>query len=709
MLPSPEGAPGGPTPPGPPRRTALLLLGAGVLVALAAWLRTRYQAPFIPMLTHSLVGREMLANDPRPWQTLLGRSAGMLGEGLRALVLPELLLLAAVLMAARAFTASTWRPRAGHRLLWPVLLGLAVGGPAWVAATAMGWGSFAGDEFSYLFQAHVFGSGMWTAPSPPHPEFYGCNNIVNQGRWFSIYPPGWPLLLAIGDLLGRARFVPLATGLAAVAFSSLLAGELAARRPATSGATAAACTAVLLLASPFFVFNAASVFPHVPLMAAAAAALWLHLRWQRAPESIGLPLACGLALGLAIDIRPPEGLLVSALVAGFHATSPAVRTRPGAAVLLSGLALAALPLLIANQHQTGSPWRSGYDIDYQRSLFDVKGSGQSPAAALWNLQVSLWRVLAWQAPLQASLLACWVSARRSRPVQEWLVVGYAVTTVAAYMFYFNLGQVEYGARYYACAWGICTALAGLALADLVGRSWSPRAVLMSGLLLVVFCAVAQWPALLREVGRSCLPNAQLDRWLKDAAPAGSAVFVRTTPDGYAAWYNRNAWDFSGGPRRLIFLDPEANRRIRRALAGPAFVLDFSPELGNFRLLPFDERPPDAVDDIVAGINYANSLGDRESAWRCWSRVGPDSPYRWSARFNMLRAAAAQGRDAEVIDLAGELEARGGTPGPVLYLHGRSALALGRTDEARALLRRSLESLAPESADATRARHLLESI
>ena len=58
------------------------------------------------------------------------------------------------------------------------------------------------DEFSYLFQADLLSSGKLYAQSPPYPDSFSTLNIINDGRWYSKYTIGWPLLLAIGWLFG---------------------------------------------------------------------------------------------------------------------------------------------------------------------------------------------------------------------------------------------------------------------------------------------------------------------------------------------------------------------------------------------------------------------------------------------------------------------------------------------------------------------------
>jgi hypothetical protein len=59
------------------------------------------------------------------------------------------------------------------------------------------------DESTYMFQARMLAAGHLYAPAPPHHEFFQFRFCLQQwGRWFGIFPPGWPAVLAVGVWLG---------------------------------------------------------------------------------------------------------------------------------------------------------------------------------------------------------------------------------------------------------------------------------------------------------------------------------------------------------------------------------------------------------------------------------------------------------------------------------------------------------------------------
>ena len=72
------------------------------------------------------------------------------------------------------------------------------------------------DEMAYVWQAKVLAHGQITAPTPPEPQSMYVPFVVDaNGHRSAKYPPGWPMVLALGILLGIRTWVnPLLGGLA---------------------------------------------------------------------------------------------------------------------------------------------------------------------------------------------------------------------------------------------------------------------------------------------------------------------------------------------------------------------------------------------------------------------------------------------------------------------------------------------------------------
>ncbi|MCE7960583.1 MAG: hypothetical protein DYH06_22000 [Acidobacteria bacterium ACB2] len=254
---------------------------------------------------------------------------------------------------------------------------------ATAASAALSWGVFGAvphvaDEVSYLWQARILASArLWLEP-PPVPDAFRAQNVVlTATRWCSLYPPGWPLLLALGSAAGAPWLLaPLLTGLAvlgAARLGRLLYGE----RESLLGA-------LLLSASPFTLLTGAGFMAHPAGLALGLWCLALLVEAERTGRP-GRMAAAGLLAGLCAIVRPYTAatLLLPAFAwigaRSLRAGSPARRFLPAVAA-----GLVPLGALLAFQAASfGSPFRSGYRVyDPTIGLFSFLGKRYEPWALL---------------------------------------------------------------------------------------------------------------------------------------------------------------------------------------------------------------------------------------------------------------------------------------------------------------------------------------
>ncbi len=163
------------------------------------------------------------------------------------------------------------------------------------------------DSTAYLWQAKTLASGHLFLDSHPLAEFFNGHFLINDGRYYSIFPPGWPILLASGVLLGASWLVNPIIGAATLLLASRWASRL-------FGEPVARLTALLGLASPFFMFMSASFMSHV------SCAFFTLLAMERAHAWTSRPIKktaaiIGASIGILILIRPFNGLLTASAVA----------------------------------------------------------------------------------------------------------------------------------------------------------------------------------------------------------------------------------------------------------------------------------------------------------------------------------------------------------------------------------------------------------
>ncbi len=161
------------------------------------------------------------------------------------------------------------------------------------------------DELAYIFQAKTFLLGRLSNPIPP-PEILAAVNYeflhTFDGKWFSIFPPGWPGLLTLGVWLNAAWLVnPILAALSillAHRFFRLLISEKFAH-----------IAVVLMASSPWFLTASASMMSHTFTIALVLAS-WLALLCARKNGGTTLVFLGGITMGVLFLTRPLDGLIV---------------------------------------------------------------------------------------------------------------------------------------------------------------------------------------------------------------------------------------------------------------------------------------------------------------------------------------------------------------------------------------------------------------
>jgi len=228
-------------------------------------------------------------------------------------------------------------------------------------ALQRGYG-FVVDENLYLQQAHALADGSLGIPvdSLLSRGLKLRQSFVRDGFLMSQYPPIWPGVLAVFDVVGLKAFAGPITGGAVLVAMACLTSAIATRR--------AAIMAVLFLSvNPAALQQFTSFFSHA-FTAAAVLAAMVCLSQIRAPHQQScFPLAAlaGLFLSLAACARPLTGGTLAVGVGLWHWNRTGSSTR-GVWKVVSAMTLGAIPplvgLLAHNAATTGSPLTFGYDL-----------------------------------------------------------------------------------------------------------------------------------------------------------------------------------------------------------------------------------------------------------------------------------------------------------------------------------------------------------
>ena len=216
------------------------------------------------------------------------------------------------------------------------------------------------DEIVQVMQARILAEGRVARVADAYPEFFSALHVVDvNGKVFSQFPPGGPLMLLPGVLAGVGWLTgPLFGAIAVVAFWFLV-------RSTEETPAIALGAASLLCVAPFMAFMAGSQMNHVPTLAWLCLAL-VGLRTVTASERprAGIAFLTGLCLAMMVAIRPVDGAAF-ALPAGIWLLARTFRQRSFMPALLAsgvGILLPVAGVLAYNASTTGDPLLFGYEL-----------------------------------------------------------------------------------------------------------------------------------------------------------------------------------------------------------------------------------------------------------------------------------------------------------------------------------------------------------
>lgn len=216
------------------------------------------------------------------------------------------------------------------------------------------------DGIAQLFHAKIFAKGMLVAPAPPAPELFDfIHAIINDGKWYSQYPPGHTFLLMIGILAGAPWLINPLLGALTVVLIHFLGQEL-------HGETVGRLSALLALFSPFLLFMNSEFMNHTSALFFFVIFLLFFAKAVKNGRLTDGAVA-GAALGWFVLIRPysAAALAIPFLLYGFFQSVKRFHELKNsiAGFVLLFLVLVGI-LLSFNSLTNGSPFLFGYELKW---------------------------------------------------------------------------------------------------------------------------------------------------------------------------------------------------------------------------------------------------------------------------------------------------------------------------------------------------------
>jgi 4-amino-4-deoxy-L-arabinose transferase-like glycosyltransferase len=407
---------------------------------------------------------------------------------------------------------------------------------------------YAGDEWSYFLQAEIFSRGRLHVDSPLFPQFFDVSAMVNNGRFYSWAPPGWPLLLVPGILLGVPWLVnPVLGALTLLVIYRL--GMLVYDR------SAALLAPFFVLFSPFFLLHSASYFAHPSSLLFITLFVFFYARGieRKASRDFFLSGLCG---SMSFLIRPFDQVAIFSPLGVYLLLLVFKRKVTVQQLLWFGMshAIGGLLLLAYNYLQTGNPLTTGYHVGYGYPLFDLRMLGRQFISEYF-LHLLVWTFPF--APLLALLYSIWPGAmgRRTLTEQRWdtLLLVIFLSNVFWYAFVPFHYWDAYGPRYYYGSFfavALLGARGAVALTNRINPRWGSRARAGFAAVALGICLSLSlgwvFPVKLAEAYERIEARLALFDKIKQEKLENAVVFIRSVREGSTPWdLTRNASDFQG--------------------------------------------------------------------------------------------------------------------------------------------------------------------
>ena len=429
---------------------------------------------------------------------------------------------------------------------------------------------------------------------------------TESGRYFSHYPPGFGVVLALPFKLGGSTAAMLMNPL--MASLTLVALYLVCAR--WVGAGWGLLAAALLAVNPAANQWALAYFAHTVVAFFLVWGLYFLARWE-ATNSWKWSVAAGFFLGVLPSLRYPAALFCAA--AFVFAALIVLTKREAWKSALAGLAAAAVPivaLLVHNQFAFGAFWRTGYSLTNEQTGFSWDYFTSHAVSYLETLSGGGAGVL-FGIGLAGVTVLC---ARRKTWKHGVLLACLAVPITVLYMsYYWSGGRNAAGSMRFLLTTFYVYALAGVWLLATVA-SVSRGAAAAAGIVLLAVTAAWGLPLSVRHCERNHAPAAALVKvtdFIEQHAEPGSLIIapqiVQQHLEFVGKWrlVDENAMRAGGGRgrvmRRMLDRDPDRPSPMQT-------------EKMEDRLKRYEDLPPEEVLHQFAADLKAWAGPDRKIYW-----------------------------------------------------------------------------------------------
>jgi len=408
------------------------------------------------------------------------------------------------------------------------------------------------DPISYFIQAKIFAEGHINVPSHELKDFFATGYCINDGKYYSMYFPGWPFLLSIGIKLGLPWIINPLFGILTLLIVYLIGRKI---YDNTTGLFAA----VLLIVSYNYNILTPEYMSEPSSLLFSSLFFYLMVKTLKNPKTLTSSLA-GFSLGIIFLIRPFSAVAIALPVMGYSFLSSITNRRKNlihfAIIMLTFLPLFCV-FFLYNYFQTGSIYLTPteYYNPYNTLGFGLRSSDAFLKAhpytlfeALKNLSINM-ALLNWESVLFLFLFLLFVLINKKN---KWDIILFATvsTIIFLHIFYHFRSARYYYVSYFAL---FLLAARGIALAEVSIKNYLPDISIKNlNYFFLLFILISN--IFIISLPQKVIKRYEIYQRLRDPFTMvrannlkNSVVFLSSVPERYnnISYYVQNPLDFTG--------------------------------------------------------------------------------------------------------------------------------------------------------------------
>lgn len=411
------------------------------------------------------------------------------------------------------------------------------------------------DEASYYFQTKILSRGKLYVQSPPIREAFTAPHIINNGKWYSKYTPGWPALLLPGYLTGHPFVISALLNIGSLLVIFSLSRFLFDEKTGWY-------SILILCLSPFFILNGSTLQAHTATGFFSILILYGFFRGLK-ENSTKYYAIMAASLVLLVQIRPVDAALVMLPILIYFAinmiTSKDRKTHYKCLLFLGiGFAVSGGSTAIVNYIQNGSPTKLSFMVFNPDEKWGFGTFGHSIYRGIWNVLFSTIRMSLWTMPLfiELALIALFGKSEKVSIIY-WIFALYIVFFIG----FFGIGGREFGARFFFVPYLMLSipAARGLVLIDEFLRKKAKFEGFSAKIFIpaCIICIVPfVYPMILNMANKDVERICKINNIIPEKIPESQKALLFMTPNIYLD-ANNDPW-LKNRVLRVLFLEPEKN-------------------------------------------------------------------------------------------------------------------------------------------------------